>query len=288
MAVLADPLPAERAGGAAPSQLLERRQALAAALSDPSQLALQGGRFEQVDGIRTVRFGAASPRGTAMVHFHGGGFRQGQPDMIAGYAAALAKIAGIEVCCPAYRLAPEHPFPAALNDGMRVIAAMRAEGVERIILAGDSAGGGLAAGLAQICAVKGIAVDALVLHSPWLDLTASNATYRANQASDPLFSHAAATEAAELYLQGHPAEDRFASPLFADTSCFPPTFISVGGTEVLLGDALAFHERLLGAGRSAELCAVEVMDHVAVTRGIDLPGARHVMAKTLEFVARYS
>lgn len=270
----------ERTGQPAPAQLLRQRAGLAQQLGS---IDLHN-HAQEIGGLRTIRFGANGPARATVVHFHGGGFRQGQPEMVAGYAAALSRGGEVSVCCPAYRLAPENPFPAALNDGLRILAALAAEKPRRLILAGDSAGGGLAASLALLCAGQGIEISGVLLHSPWLDLTVSNACYEANGECDPLFSRAAATEAQQLYLQGHPASDPLASPLFGDLSQFSPVFISVGSGEVLLGDTLSLHERLRAARRKVELCQVEGMDHIAVTRGLNLPGAQQVLAETISFV----
>lgn len=274
----------ERPGYPAPEALATRRRALADALATGALPRVEGAVEETVAGVRTLRFGKAVAGGTTIVHFHGGGFRLGAPETVAAYAAALARGSGATVYCPAYRLAPEAPFPAALNDGLRVIGQLAASG-SRLILAGDSAGGGLAASLAHLCRHLGIEIANLVLQSAWLDLTVSSPSYQANAASDPLFSEASASEAAQMYLQGHSPDDPLASPLFADPARFPPTFLSVGSGEVLLDDARRFHQRLRAAGRPVVLCEVAGMDHVAVTRGADLPGSREVMARTLAFLA---
>lgn len=276
------PLLPERTGQPAPPELLALRERLASALG------ASGAAHEQrrIGGTRAIAFAGAGKQAATLVHFHGGGFRQGQPEMTAGYAAALAQAARVTVLCPAYRLAPEQPFPAALNDGLNMLAALRDEGAGPLILAGDSAGGGLAASLALFCPERGIEVAGAVLHSPWLDLTVSNPSYETNAGTDTLFSRSSASEAARLYLQGHAADDPLASPLFGDLSRFPPAFISVGRGEVLHADAVTFAGRLKTAGRAAELCEVDGMDHVAVTRSPDLAGSQEVLARTVEFISR--
>lgn len=274
----------ERPGYPAPEALATRRRALADALATGALPRVEGSAEEVIAGVRTLRFGKAEPGGNTILHFHGGGFRLGAPETVAAYAAALAHRSGATVYCPAYRLAPEAPIPAALNDAMRVVRQLTAS-ASRLVLAGDSAGGGLAASVAQLCGHLGIRIAGLVLQSAWLDLTVSSPSYRTNAASDPLFSQASASEAAQMYLQGHSADDPLASPLFADPAHFPPSFISVGSGEVLLDDARRFHQRLRAAGRPAVLCEVAGMAHVAVTRGADLPGSPQVMARTLAFLA---
>lgn len=282
---ITDALP-ERPGQSAPADLQAKRDLLAAAIASGALPSAAGQADEVIAGVRTIRFGQPSPDAPTIIHFHGGGFRQGAPEVCARHAAALAQAAGAAVYCPAYRLAPEAPFPAALNDGLRVLGHLAASPAP-LILAGDSAGGAIAAALAQLCAPAGLAIAGLLLHSPWLDLRVTSASYRTNARSDPLFSEASAIEAARMYLQGHPATDPLASPLLGNPALFPPTYISVGLGEVLLDDARVFHRRLTAASTPATLHEIAGMDHVAVTRGPDLPGSPEVLAATLSFLAGF-
>ena len=166
------------------------------------------------------------------------------------------------------------------------LKALRGEiGEAPLIVGGDSAGGGLAASLGLLAAAHGgLQVDALVLLSPWLDLTVSAPSYVANAATDPMFSTESASVAAELYLQGFDPRHPLASPLFAPLHGLPPTFLSVGTGEVLRDDSQYFYEKLLATGISASLCAVDGMEHVAVVRGMDLPGAAETFAAIARFV----
>jgi acetyl esterase/lipase len=239
-----------------------------------------------LDGVRVLRFRPAGPARGVVLHLHGGGFRQGCPEMIGPYAAALAERCGVEVVCPAYRLAPEHPFPAGLNDAAKVYRALRREGGAPLIVSGDSAGGGLAASLTALVTSERDAPAALILLSAWLDLTVSAESYRANAATDPLFSRESGEAAAELYLQGHTPEDPLASPLLAALEGFPPTLVNFGEGEVLADDSRAFHAALQAAGVTAELHPVPGMDHVAVTRGPTLVGAPETFATVAAFVGR--
>ena len=209
----------------------------------------------------------------------------GCPESIGPYAAELARCCDVEVICPAYRLAPVYPFPAGLTDAARLLDALLGEGDDMpLVLSGDSAGGGLAASLAAICADTGMRIDGLVLHSPWLDLTVTSPSYDANAATDPLFSFASASEASELYLQGHDPRDPLASPLFAEVSGFPATLITVGTGEVLLEDSRGFHARLQEHRVPARLVEIGGMDHVAVTRDLSLPGSAEVFQLTASFM----
>lgn len=263
-------LPPERAGHAAPPELIAQRAVLAEA-SFPTDIA----PFEdEISGVRVLRFQPDGRNRGTVLHFHGGGFRIGTPEMDGPFAMRLAQACGIEVVLPAYRLAPEHPFPAALHDGSAVFNALDGP----IILSGASAGGGLAAALA---ALQGGQVVGLVLHSPWLDLTLEAKSFAENAASDPLFSLGSARLAADFYLQGHDPRDPLVSPFFANPELFPATLISVGTGEVLRDDATGLACSL---GEKASLELVEGMNHVAVARAPEATGAAQVMATTISFI----
>jgi acetyl esterase/lipase len=200
-------------------------------------------------------------------------------------AAALAQACSVTVVCPAYRLAPEHPYPAGLRDAAAVMGSLRAEHGGPLIVAGDSAGGGLAAALTALAAAAGAPPDGLVCLSPWLDLSVSARSYATNAATDPLFSREAAEQAADLYLQGLAQDTPFASPMHADVGGFPPTLISAGEPEVLVDDARRFHARLRAAGVESTLSVVPGMEHTAVARSLALPGAAETFAAVTEFVS---
>jgi acetyl esterase/lipase len=281
-AMVADQIPAERLGRAPPPELAARRrqgeEAIAAGIWRTDRE-----RVDKVAGVRVLRFPPAGGRRARVLHLHGGGFRLGCPEMVSAFAVALADRCGVEVVCPAYRLAPEHPFPAGLKDALKVAHALSAEDDSPLIVSGDSAGGGLAAGLISLCIASGIKIAAAALLSPWLDLTVTAAAYRVNATTDPLFSQGAAVMAADFYLQGFPPEHPLASPLFADVTGFPPILISIGDGEVLADDGRSFYQQLRARGVPAELSTIAGMEHVAVTRDLNLPGA----AETFQAVASH-
>lgn len=270
-------LPAERPGQSAPADLAQRRAGLAAAIAAGMGRSDPPGQESWFRGVRALCFEPpVNPRGT-LIHLHGGAFRIGCPEQIAPFAAALAARCGVRVVCPAYRLAPEHPFPAALNDAHMVLTVLAGDGP--VLLSGDSAGGGLAASLALLAHRDEIAIAGLALLSPWLDLTVSAPAYVTNAATDSLFSAESARIAAALYLQGHSAHDALASPLFGSAGHLPPVYVDVGDGEVLLDDARALHARVEGAN----LNIVPGMEHVAATRSLELPGA----ARSFEGLAHF-
>lgn len=272
-------LPDERAGRPAPPEVEARRQGMAEALAAGAWALDPPPVVETQGGVRVLRFRPqAASRGTVL-HFHGGGYRIGCPEMVGAYAAALAARCAVEVVCPAYRLAPEAPFPSGLVDALSVYRGLNGP----VIVSGDSAGGGLAASLAALLAAESAPPRGVVLLSAWLDLTVSSPAYQSNAASDPLFSYESASAAAELYLQGHAPTDPLASPLFAPLAGYPPTLVSVGSGEVLVEDARRFHDALRVAAVDVRLSEIAGMDHVAVTRGLSLPGA----AETFDLVADF-
>ena len=235
-----------------------------------------------LDGRRALRFYPQGPIKARILHLHGGAFRLGCPEIEGPYARALADRCAAEIITPHYRLAPEHPFPAGLNDVLAVLKTVPRD--LPLILSGDSAGGGLAASLAVLALAEGIALTGLVMLSPWLDLTITAPSYQANAANDPLFSQESAASGAQLYLQGLDPKTPLASPLFAPLKGFPPSFISVGTGEVLADDAGAMHQRLAAAGVPSQLCAIKGMDHIAVVRGLELPGAAETFAAVAAFI----
>ncbi len=266
----------ERSGFQAPADIAALRAGAAA--------ALEAGRWATVRPVETILLGGCevlriAPQGDLrgrVLHFHGGGYRIGMPEMDAPFAEALADACGVEVLLPRYRLAPESPFPAAVNDACAVLLALVDD--LPVIVSGASAGGGLAAGLG---AGHGDRLAGLVLHSAWLDLRVSAQSYAANAATDVLFSESSAARAAELYLQGHDPAEPLASPLLADTARFPAALITVGSGEVLFDDSRAMSARL---GSRAVLHEIEGMEHVAVTRDRAGVGAAEVFAATCAFI----
>jgi len=280
-------VPAERTGRPAPPDLVERREQMSMAIAS-GVFAASGPYAEtQLGGLRTLRFTPAkrSPKGY-LLHLHGGGYRQGMPEMGASFAERLAERCCIEVVVPQYRLAPEAPFPAGFNDALTALTALRSEvGDAPLLVCGDSAGGGLAAALGIYCAAHdGPRIDGIVLISAWLDQTITAQSFNTNAATDPLFSEESARIASELYLQGFDPRHSLASPRHAEIGKYPPTFVSVGTGEVLADDSLGFHARLRAAGISSTLCAIDGMEHTAVVRSMELTGASETFDELTSFV----
>jgi phosphinothricin tripeptide acetyl hydrolase len=200
----------------------------------------------------------------ALLYLHGGGYCIGSPRSHRHLAAAIAHAAEIPSLMPDYRLAPEHPFPAAVDDA---VAAYRwlLERIEpaRLAIAGDSAGGGLTMAVLVASREQRLPLPAAgVCISPWVDLTCSAASYETKAASDPIVKRQAVTEMARSYLGEASATAPLASPLFADLSGLPPLLVHVGSEEILLDDAVQLAGRLREAGGTAELEVWRDMIHV--------------------------
>jgi acetyl esterase/lipase len=186
----------------------------------------------------TVAGNAADP---AVLYFHGGGYVAGSARTGTHLAAELARRAGGRAISVDYRLAPEHPYPAAVEDGLAAYAGLLESGVDpsRVLIAGDSAGGGLAVATLLAARDQGLPMPAAVaVFSPWADISRSGLSMRTKDGVDPLFSYGAMGWYAERYV---PAGDRsapLASPVFAALTGLPPLLIQVGSHEVLLDDAV--------------------------------------------------
>jgi epsilon-lactone hydrolase len=280
-------IPAERAGREAPTDLAERRAMMAAA-ADAGMLPgpVRPAAETTIEGVRTLTVSpeGKSPRGYLLM-LHGGGYRLGRPENDARFAERIADRCGIEVVLPAYRLAPENPFPAGFNDAWKSLVALRARiGDAPLMVGGDSAGGGLAAALGVYAASQGgPRVDGALLFSPWVDMTITAASFKENAETDQLFPEASAQTASDTYMQGFDLKHPLASPLFADLTGFPPAFINVGNGEALRDDSLSFHAKLQAAGVRSELLGIDGMEHVAPVRSEDLVGA----AESFEAVAAF-
>jgi len=241
-------LPALRPSTFATPDDLAQRRAMAASMPGVERAAGVAVTVAVIGGVECVVCRPSDAYGT-VIYFHGGGYRLGAPKGSTPFATRLAAATGTEVVVPTYRLAPEHPFPAGLTDAVAVYDALLDTSPEGIIAAGDSAGGGLAAALSAACIASHVATPvALVLLSPWLDLTCESPTFASRAETEKLFPLTSAQQASEMYLQGHDARDPLASPLFAALESFPPTLAYAATDEALVDDTIRFVAGL-GLGR---------------------------------------
>jgi monoterpene epsilon-lactone hydrolase len=250
-------LPPARTGTPAPDELLARRARMPAAWTPEMLEPGTAARDAVIGGVACLICETSAP-GETILYLHGGGYRMGSPAAWANFASRLATATGCAVVVPDYRLAPEHPFPAAIHDALAVYRALTERNGAPPIVGGDSAGGGLACALALTAEP---APQKAVLLSPWVDLTVTNPTF-ASRKSDLFFPSESALEAAGQYLQGHDAADPLASPLKGDLDGFPSTLILASSDECLIGDALALQALLTEARVPVETHIVPGMTHV--------------------------
>ncbi|MBS0125530.1 alpha/beta hydrolase fold domain-containing protein [Thetidibacter halocola] len=204
-------------------------------------------RWEHLDGVPALRVGPQRPGGAAILYFHGGGYVFGSPLTHAAMLARLSKDTGLPAILPHYRLAPEHPHPAAIEDAVKAYRAQVAQGP--VILGGDSAGGGLAlALLAEILAQDLPTPLGVFAFSPLTDLGFSGASVTANVQSDVVLPVERIGDAARMFLDGQDPLDPRASPLFADFFGAPPVWLTASDTEFLLDDTRRMAARLRARG----------------------------------------
>ena len=188
-------------------------------------------------------------RSGVILYLHGGGYTCGSLEYAKGFAATLASQCGVRVFCAAYRLAPENPYPAAVDDALEAYRYLLKKGYapRQILLCGESAGGGLIYALCLRLRQEGLELPCgLIGISPWVDLTGSGQSYETNRDNDPSLTQ----ELLEFYAKCYTTDptDPLCSPLFGDLAGFPPSLLFAGGDEILLDDARALHEKLVQSG----------------------------------------
>ncbi len=190
-----------------------------------------------------------------ILHFHGGGYVVGTAALYRDFIWRVGRAARARVLYFEYRLAPEHPFPAALDDAARVYLWLAARiDPRRIVAVGDSAGGGLAMGTLRRLRDDGMTLPgAAVLISPWTDLALTGESLSSNAAADPMMDVRTFPELANCYLAGTDPRNPYASPLYGVASGLPPTLIQVGSDEVLLDDSVRMAAELKAAGCRTEI-----------------------------------
>lgn len=243
----------------------------------------------QAGGVRADR--VITPRSRSdrhVLYLHGGGYTSGSPRVYRHFTWRIASATRAIVVAIDYRLAPEHPFPAALDDAVAAYRSLSAAGAGRIVVMGDSAGGGLALALLLKLRDEGIALPAAAIAlSPWTDLVLTGASLKANAKSDPVVNVEDAAMFSKLYLAGADARAPYASPLYGDPAGLPPTLIHVGSDEILHDDAVRMAERMRDAGCRVELEVWRRMPHVWHLFAPVLPEANRAIARIARFVDRH-
>ena len=224
-------------------------------------------KSDRLGGVETIwAYPAGADRSRVIVYTHGGGFAVGSADSHRKMAAHLAKALGVTTAILHYRRAPEHPFPAQIEDAVAAYRALLDQGFEpsRIATAGDSAGGNLA--VAMVLRIRDLGLPlpgAVIAWSPWLDMALRGDTLDTNAQSDKLVSRAILEAMAGMFLGGRTDPlDPLANPLEADFTGFPPLYIAASSDETLTSDARRLHEKATAQGVNSTLSLVPGMQHV--------------------------
>ena len=232
-----------------------------------------------------------APEGKAILYFHGGGFRIGSVSSHRDLISQIALASGCRVLAVNYRLAPEHRFPAALDDAIAAYGWMLDRGLEsgNVAFAGDSAGGNLVLAAMLALRERGLPLPASsVLMSPWTDLAATGASYVSRAETDPIHQRPMILALAKNYLggQGDPY-DPLVSPLYADLRGLPPLLIQVGDRETVLDDSVMFADMARAAGVDVDLEVWDGMIHVFQMFSAELPEAHQAIASIAGFLNRH-
>ena len=229
----------------------------------------------------------AAHEGRTFFHLHGGGYVLGNPAGSRAFTCEIARLARCKVVSVDYRLAPEHPFPAAVEDAVSAYRALLEMGIrpQDVAIGGESAGGGLAVATLVAARERALPMPAsLIAISPWVDMRCGARSFVTKADTDPLLARRSLKEMADAYLQGADTTNGLASPLLADLAGLPPMLIHVGSEEVLLDDSV----ELVNAARASNVDAVlEIwpdMIHVWHMFHAMLPQGAQAIDRLAEFV----
>jgi acetyl esterase/lipase len=257
------------------------------------QLHARGLRVQTIEEEKVSGEWLATERAASntIFYIHGGGFVSCSARTHRPITAALARSTDFRVFSVNYRLAPEHRFPAALDDVFNAYRWLLGEQnipSKKISLAGDSAGGGLVLSLLLRLRHAGLPLPACaVCFSPWTDLAGTGDSVRVNADCDDLFYPENIPEFAAAYLGETAAENALASPVFGDFDNLPPILFHVGSTEILLDDSLRIHQKIQAAGGTSELKIYDDLFHCWQMEIGMLPEARDSLQKAAEFIRRF-
>lgn len=248
-----------------------------------SSAEIKGVRGELVES-------SSSPEENVLLYLHGGGYFGCSAETHRPITAYFA-MHGFRVFAPNYRLAPENPFPAAVDDAVEVYRELLAAGSsrQRIVVAGDSAGGGLALSLMLALRAAGTPLPAAAaLFSPWTDLAATGESLRTNARRCAMFNGEDIGPSARYYLGNADPRNPLASPLYADLSALPPLLIHVGADECLRDDSTRVAEKARAAGVTVELKIWPVVPHAWQLALQILPEARQSLRESSEFLRKHA
>ena len=229
--------------------------------------------------------------GAAILYLHGGAYIVGSARAYRNFVGQIASRAKLDAFIPDYRLAPEHAFPAAAEDALAAYKGLAQQGLANIVLAGDSAGGGLTLVLLSLAAAKaragtGLRPAGAAVISAWTDLALTGASMASRAEADPLSTKELLAAAAKLYLKGREPRDPMASPLYGDLAGLPPVVMHVGEDDVLLDDALRYGDRFESAGGAIQIHTWEGMIHVFPSSVAELKAAPEALDQIGDFLRR--
>lgn len=246
-----------------------------------------GYREIDIDGTYAewVSVNRAHMKKYVLLHCHGGGYSTGSSLYARTLTAKLAASTSMDVLCFDYRLAPEHPYPAATQDALKVwdYLMLLGYGARDVILTGDSAGGNLALSLTLRLKEQGrLLPRGLVLMSPWTDLTSTGKSFETKADVDPVLNKEYIDRMIAAYAPGQDLKNPYISPLFGDFEGFPPVYIQAGENEILLSDSIRLHQALVDANVSVKMDTYKGMWHVFQMSPVK--AAREAMDKNAEFI----
>lgn len=268
-----------------PASLRSEFEAMFAAMPEPAGVTFRELTLGSVPALECRCEKATGDQ--VLLYFHGGGYVVGSAKAYRGLSAMLGAAAKMLTYIFDYRLAPEAPFPAAIEDAVSAYRALLDSGrdPEQIVFAGDSAGGGLVMATLLSLRDQGIALPAAaLLMSPWVDLACEGASFSTKVDEDPTLTPAGVRAVAGHYLGTTDARNPLASPLYASLSGLPPLLIQVGSAEILLDDAVRLAGRAGAAGTAVELQIWPEMIHVWQSFAFMLPEGREAITAAANFV----
>ncbi len=274
-----------------PLHLMEPEKLTAGAEAAAPKKPPAGVSIEKIDGDVSGEWHRSenAENGNLILYLHGGGYYFGSPKTYRALTFALAQECKADVFSLHYRMAPKHPFPAAVDDAFAAYLWLLDQGHDagRIVLAGDSAGGGL--GLALMLSIRdhGLPKPAgAILYSPWTDLAVTGASISSNEKSDAMFRRIHIEEGAKKYLAGADPTAPLASPLYADFKDQPPILIFTSDSEILFSDSTRLHDRLKDDGVSTELIIEEGLAHIWPAFIGRLPEAAVSLSQSADFARK--
>ncbi|MBQ8924177.1 MAG: alpha/beta hydrolase [Lachnospiraceae bacterium] len=220
-----------------------------------------------------------------ILYIHGGGFVSGSASSSRGYSSMLAKYLGYKVIAVNYRLAPEHPFPAGLDDCYNVVSdVLRRYPKSKLILVGESAGANLAIATALRAKDNGInRIVALIIHSPFMDFSAS-LNRDEHKVDDFTVKEGCLKSLNEIYVGDNDVKNPYISPIYGDYNGFPPTFITCDYNETLYADAVSLYRLCEEAGVNVEMIQMKGAFHAFATTGTGTPETKQILEECVEFM----